>query len=887
MLRFCDKLLYSFRMDISALQAKLRDSVLAEYTQGMAEIREEFQANPSSRKAARNRAMLVDRTITHIRRAGEEKLPKLPKMAILATGGYGRNEMFFYSDVDIMFVIEEGGSEKLEPLINLILYLLWDLKLKVGHSVRTVKEAMSESLQDMKTRTNLLEARRITGSRTLAKHFLEEFDAQVIEGHEREFIDAKLLERAQRHQQFGESRALLEPNIKEGKGGLRDLQTLMWLMRACYGARKMAHIAALGKISDKELRDFRRARKFLHLVRLHLHDIAGRADERLSFDAQRQIAERFGYRGTETANQSVERFMKRYFQVTRTVGQLTRTLCLLLEDEWGNAPRTGIKAMWKRQKLPKGLEIKSNRLNFSSPKLFEQSPELMVGVFWYSHRLEIDIHPAAWQMLTRNIARLDKSVRHNQQANDYFLQLLLDTNNPVATLKHMNESGVLGKFIPDFGLLAGQMQFDLYHTFTVDEHILTAVGYLHQLEAAEMAEIVPLATTLMPQIQMRRVLYLGLLCHDIAKGRGGDHHLKGVDIGFKLAKRFGFEEAEQKTLAWLIEYHQHMSMVAFKRDLDDPQTIENFVQEVDSLNRLQMLYALTIADIHAVAPNIWNSWKGTLLETLYRKAERLLSGVDEEEEGYSTAILQKELGAEMVQTNPKDIAAYIEGADSISLEAYDMVSHSRIMSCWLAVHQGEDFGLRFWTDQENQITQATIATADRHGLFAQIAGVFAICGASITDARIFTRKDDIVIDRFAIQDENGKAFFEDRRQDRIRQRLKQVLSGELELEQAVEESEQRYPDSSYVFSQEPQILFDNEVSENHTLIELQCVDKRGLLYRVTNALAALGLSISTAHIATYGEKVVDVFYVKDGEGNKLTDAASRKKVRTKLLKQLQ
>ena len=332
-------------MDISALQVELGESILAEYTQAMAEIREEFQANPGSRRAARARALLMDKLITRIRRAGEAKMPKLPKMAILATGGYGRNEMFFHSDVDVMFVIEEESAPKLEPLINLILYLLWDLKLKVGHSVRTVKEAVSESLQDIKTRTNLLEARRISGSQPLARLFSEEFDAQVIEGHEREFIEAKLLERAKRHQQFGESRALLEPNIKEGKGGLRDLQTLMWLMRACYGARRMAHIAALGKISDRELRDFRRARKFLHLVRLHLHDIAGRADERLTFDAQRQIAERLGYRGNETANQSVERFMKRYFQVTRTVGQLTRTLCLLLEEEWGNAPRTGIQAM--------------------------------------------------------------------------------------------------------------------------------------------------------------------------------------------------------------------------------------------------------------------------------------------------------------------------------------------------------------------------------------------------------------------------------------------------------------------------------------------------------------------------------------------------------------
>lgn len=871
-------------METVTLDSAKKDKIINKYQSDMKDIMAEFHANPSSRKAIRQRSALMDKVITALRREAEASVARAPKIAVIATGGYGRGELFIHSDIDVMFLIEDDKHQQAEAVINLILYTLWDLQLKVGHSVRSVSEAIGESVKDITIRTNLLEARRVSGSRTLTNLFLQRFNEKVIKGRESEFIEAKLQERAERHQKQGESRALLEPNVKEGKGGLRDLQTLMWLMRACYGAHKMGEIATLGKISADELRDFRRARKFLHLVRLHLHDVAGRAEERLTLESQRQIAERLGYRGADTANQSVERFMKRYFQVTRTVGQLTRTLCFLLEEEWGKQPRTGIKAMWKSQQLPDGLIITANRLHFASAETLQEKPELMIGIFWYLHRLEIDIHPAAWQLLTRNLKIIDASLRKDEVANGYFMKLLLDTTNPVSSLKRMNESGVLGKFIPDFGLLAGQMQFDLYHTFTVDEHILTALDFLHRLESSQMVQIVPLVSSLFPTITQRRVMILALFCHDIAKGRGGSHHLKGVAIGEKLAKRFGFDKAEQKNLAWLIEHHQHLSMVAFKRDLDDNQTIEDFAAIVPSLEMLNMLYAMTVADIHAVAPNIWNSWKGDLLETLYRKTERVLNQHKQEQrEEVATAIdLQQALEATLPRVNPADITTYIEAADAVSLEAYDIATHIRIFPCWHAVKKGEPFGIRFKTQYAQHMTQVTIATKDKNGLFAQISGVFAVCGANIINARICTRQDDIVIDRFAIQNEAGQVFDEDRRQERICARLAQVLAGELDIEQALADAEQRYPNAAEVFEVESQIIIDNDSSHTHTLVEIHCADKRGLLYRVTNALAQAGCSISTAHIATYGEKVVDVFYIQTEDNQKLRDTAAQAALRAAL-----
>jgi [protein-PII] uridylyltransferase len=872
---------------LESLYQSLKAPIVEGYEQTISELVERLRAEPESRRSVRERALLLDLIITKIRRAGVGQGISFPKMAVLAVGGYGRGELFLHSDIDVMFLVEEGKHAQAEPLVNLILYLLWDMKCKTGHSVRSIGEALQAAHEDMTIRTALMEARRVTGSQKLSREFFARFELDCVEGAESEFIAAKLQERHERHLKFGDSRAILEPNIKNGKGALRDLQTLMWLMRAAYGVRKMGQLQTLGKISKTELAQFRRARRLLHLIRQHLHDSSGNAQEQLTFEAQKEIAERLGYRGDEASpNQAVERFMKRYFQVTRQISHLTRTLCFLLEEEWNKQLPLPLNAKWKQQMLPEGLEITHNRLNFSEGLSLQEHPQLLIDIFWFLHRLEIDIHPAAWQRVTRNLRLIDKDLRKSKPANDRFLQLLLDSCNPAPTLIRMNEAGVLGKFIPDFGRLAGQMQFDLYHTLTVDEHILTGLGYLHQLEAGEMAQAAPLAGPIFSQIESRRTVYLSLLCHDIAKGRGGNHHLKGVVIGRKLARRFGFSLAEIRHVEWLVKHHQHLSMVAFKRDLDDNRVIESFACEVNDLQRLKMLYVMTIADIHAVGPTIWNSWKGSLLEALYRKTERMLTGEIEHagEESYDQ--LQQQLERELYQTNPRDIAEYIEGADAVSLESYAVEVHARIFPCWYVVQQKELFGIRFKSYEEQSVTNVTIATPDKRGLFAQISGVFAICGANIRDARIFTRDDGVVIDRFAIQDENGQSFNEDRRQERIQQRLRQVLGGGLNLPEAVAEMEARYPDVHESFHISPQITFDQQASETHTLIELHCLDQRGLLYRITNTLASAGLTIWGAHIATYGEKAVDVFYVQTEAGEKLRDEEAQEQVREMLVEVL-
>lgn len=866
------------------------DTLFTTYQQQFNTLRQDLRDNPLKRSIIKQHATMVDQLLKALWKQAVLEHPGHPKISLMATGGYGRSEMFFYSDIDVMFLVGENQQKAAEPLIQLILHALWDHKFRIGHSVRSVPEAVQEALDDITVRTNLLEARRIAGSRSLSDRFTSHFERYVLREHEQEFIERKLQEWKKRHDKYGDSRGLLEPNIKEGKGGHRDLQTLMWLMRGCYGAKRMREIAEIGKISQEELNSFRKARKFLQLVRLHLHDVTNKAEERLSFTAQQEIAQRLGYRSgdEETPNQSVERFMKRYFQVTRMVGQLTRTLCFLLEEEWGKSPRQTMRASWKNQQLPKGLCINGHRLDFVDRSTVQDKPELMIGIFWYLHWLQIDIHPAAWQCLTRNLKCINADLRKNAVAHDYFLKLLVDVKNPVASLKRMNESGVLGRFIPEFGMLSGQMQFDLYHTYTVDEHILTAIGYLHELESGGLGEECRYASTLMPRIEMRDVLYLALFCHDIAKGRGGNHAVKGAKIAKKLATRFGFDENQKQSLVWLVENHQEMSHVAFKRDLDEPQTIEQFAQHVQSLQWLKMLYVMTIADIHAVGNQIWNSWKASLLETLYAKTEAHLGGsLPMLDAPCPIKLLQPALERLLPEARPQHIHDFIAQADGVSLQRYSVERLARLFPSWQAVIKGESFGFCFENDEEESVTNLTIAARDRDGLFSDLSGVLALTGANIVSARIMTRRDGIVIDRFTIQDEKQRPFSEIRRQERIRQRLHQVDKDELKLEDALMTMHQSSQQQRKAFVLHPRVYFDNNASVSHSLIEVQCLDETGLLYKITQALHAQKLSIHTAHIATYGEKAIDVFYVQDAKGEKLISNASRQKVERAILAVLQ
>ena len=554
---------------------------------------------------------------------------KLP--TIVAVGGYGRGMLAPFSDIDLLFLLPDKPPPGVEKVVESLLYVLWDLKQKVGHATRTVDECLKQARADMTIRTTLLEARFIIGDKGLFETLQKRFDAEIVAKTAPEFVAAKLAEREARVRRAGASRYLVEPNVKEGKGGLRDLNTLFWISKYVYRVRNAHELVAAGLFSPREFALFRRCEEFLWSVRCRLHFLADRAEERLSFDVQRPIARQLGY-STRAGLIDVERFMKHYFLIAKDVGDLTAIVCAALEErQTKRTPAFGrlIGRLRRRTRAiadAEDFKVDNDRVNVIGDDVFENDPVNLIRLFWIADRSNLPIHPNATRLVTQSLKRIDARLREDPEANRLFLDVLTSRNAPEIALRRMNEAGVLGRFIPDFGRVVGMMQFSMYHHYTVDEHLIRAVGELSAIEAGRLPEDLPLATKIMPQIAHRTELYLATFLHDIAKGRGVDHSLAGAEVARKLGPRLGLSPANTERVAWLIEQHLVMSNMAQGRDLLDPRTTEALSAIVQTQERLKMLLTLTVADIRAVGPGVWNGWKGQLLRTLYWETEVVLGG---------------------------------------------------------------------------------------------------------------------------------------------------------------------------------------------------------------------------------------------------------------------
>ena len=500
--------------------------------------------------------------------------------------------------------------------------MLWDAGLHVGHATRSVDDCVRLAKGDLSIRTSLLEARWLWGETALFCAFEQRFCAEVVAGSGATFVEQKLAERDARHERMGDSRYVLEPHIKEGKGGLRDLQTLFWIAKYLYRVKGVADLVDRGVFTEADVRQFRRAQNFLWTVRCHLHYVVGRPEERLTFNVQEVIASRLGY-NDRSSGRGVERFMKHYFVITKTVGELTRVLCAVLEDQHKKTRlRFRLPSLSRSffRRMPPGLKIDGGRLTVDGPESLVRDPVLILRLFYEAQRQGLDIHPQALRLIQQNLGLVDANLRNAPEANRLFMEMLTHEKNAEQALKWLSDAGVFGRFIPDFGRVVSQMQYDMYHVYTVDEHTIRAIGILNRVERGELKAEHPAATTAFGEIRSRRALYLSVMLHDIAKGRGGDHSEIGADIALRLAPRLGLDEWETETVAWLVRWHLLMSRTAFKRDIDDWKTVCDFTDKVQSPERLRMLLILTNVDIRAVGPNIWNAWKCGLLDELYYRA---------------------------------------------------------------------------------------------------------------------------------------------------------------------------------------------------------------------------------------------------------------------------
>jgi [protein-PII] uridylyltransferase len=840
---------------------------------GRAEIAKRLAEQPGhGRSAAQATAYLHDQLVrltydfvtSYVGDAPSESL------ALVGLGGTGRGEMAPFSDVDLMFLTAKAASPVHERVSQALLHILWDLKLKVGHSIRSIPQLIALAKKDMTVRTAFLEARWLWGDDKLFDAAMHRFRKEVVAGTAAEFVTAKLAERDQRHIRMGDSRYVVEPNVKDGKGGLRDLQTLYWIGKYVHGVERPADLVGAGLLTAAEFRRFDRAERFFWAVRCHLHLLAGRPEERLSFEAQPRIAEIMHY-ADRPGKSAVERFMQFYFLNAKTVGDLTGVFLAQLDEQLGKKGfRFALPTIRRRPKRLGGFVLSRGRITIPSDDFFRTDPVRLLELFALAAREQLEIHPTAMRAATRDAVLIDRDVRESARANALFMEALTSINSPELVLRWMNEAGVFGRFVPDFGRVVAQMQFDMYHHYTVDEHSIRAIGLLAAIERGDLKHDHPLSTVIMQrQIASRRVAYVAVLLHDIAKGRGGDHSEIGAEIALKLCPRFGLDRAETETVSWLVRHHLLMSSTAFKRDLADPKTIEDFVHQVQSPERLRLLLVLTVVDIRAVGPGVWSEWKRTLLRTIYEAAEeRLRLGF-------------KQHGrAELVEHRQAELAAALEWKSS-ALRAHAkrlpdsywlaeplpwQIANARQVAAAEARIGDPRPSVTAEDDAETGATRVSVFTPDREGLFYRICAGIAAAGANIIDARIHTTRDGMALDNLLVLDGQGKTYADRRLRTRLAQSVERALTSDTPPPLPTAEPPRA---KSRAFEVAPSVVIADRASSRTTVVEVNARDRPALLAALTAAIHGEGHRIHSAHIATYGERAVDVFYLTRADGKKL------------------
>ena len=825
---------------------------------------------------------LFDFTTVHVFRARNPTEGE--RMAVMATGGYGRGALGPGSDIDLLFVRSYKATAWAESVIEYMLYMLWDMGLKVGHAFRTIEECIRLSEEDVTIKTSILDARYLFGDADLAAEMKATFRQRAVEGTDVEFIAAKLAERDARHDARGETRYVVEPNVKDGKGGLRDLQTMFWILKHLYGGEALEEVMETGFLDPRERRTFLRAARFLWSVRCHLHFMTGREEDRLSFDLQPEMARRFGYvdRGERLG---VERFMKRYFIVAKEVGVLTRILSARLEAARKKADTGRLRRMLAgdgaRAIDEPGFIIETGRLSVGNEDIFRDDPVQMLRLFAVADRYALDLHPFALTEVMRSLSHLTPAYRENEEARQLFLEVATSYRDPAGTLRLMNEAGVLGRFLPEFGRIVAQTQFNMYHHYTVDEHTLRAVATVSDIEHNRL-DAHPLPHKVFQKLRQRQNVYLAMLLHDTGKGRG-DQQEVGALTARAASLRLGLSDSDATEVAWLVGHHLEMSETAQKRDISDPRTIAQFAQLCETEERLRGLYVLTVADICAVGPGVWNAWKGQLLAELYKNTAAALADGRPDEEGV-TADLQERAedrrwAVSQALGGLTETQGALDDAYWAGFEVEELVWHGRV----LKTSEASEVIVKARAREDGSGVALLVSCPDRVGLFADLAGAMAGQSANIVSAQVFTSETGRVMDVFLLQNERGELFAagDPHRLEALERAVFQAASdGGIE---AVNLPTRRVGRREAAFLVEPKVSFDDTESADHTVIDLSGRDRAGLLYEITREISEMGLSIGSAHVGSYGERVFDAFYVRKGIGGKSLDAATKSALKERLL----
>ena len=866
-------------------RGKLVSSLKELKSKGFDRISFELRKNPlKARKAISSYAFLTDCLVTSAWKfATEIQFPShnptdAEKLSIISVGGYGRREMAPFSDVDLLFLTPYKMTPWSENVIETVLYLLWDLKLKVGHSSRSIKDCLRLGSDDYTIRTALLEHRFVCGDINLASQLNEKLWRNLFSRTTKDFISAKLIERENRHEKHGQ-RYMVEPNVKEGKGGLRDLQSLYWIAKYVYQTQNINDLVNLNVFRSDEYLQFEQAEEFLWAVRCQMHHLADRAIEQLSFDLQVEVASAMGYHDSRD-QRAVEIFMQDYFRHATRVGDLTRIFLTSLEAVHAKDEPLLERIFKRKPKIDNKYIVIHNRLAIKSEKEFLTNPINLLKLFSEALRTGLLIHPNAMRLVSANLAMVNNEFRASTEAQQIFLELLLKHGNPERALRRMNELGFLAKFIPEFEPIVAMMQFNMYHSYTVDEHTIQCLKTLAQIEKGELVEELPIASSILKDGVNRKVIYIALLLHDIGKGRSDDHSILGAKIAKQVSPRLGLNKQETETVEWLVRYHLLMSDMAQKRDISDPRTVRDFAKAVQSVKKLNLLTVLTVCDVRSVGPDIWNNWKATLIRQLYAETKAILEqGAEALNRENRMTEAKKALRERLSEWDNKDIKIETGRHYPPYWQGFQIGAQFAFAKL-LRNLRADEIKIELTPDTDRDATRICFALSDHPGIFSRLAGALALVGANVVDARSYTSKDGFTTAAFWIQDGDGSPYNQ-ARFSRLRRMIEKTLSGEVITREAIKERD-KFKKREKAFKVPTSITFDNEGSEIYTIIEVDTRDRPGLLFDLTRTLANMNVYIASAVIATYGEQVVDSFYVKDMFGLKFYSESKQKKLEQNL-----
>ncbi len=778
---------------------------------------------------------------------------------VVAVGGYGRAELCPYSDWDLLFLVPKAGDTRVDSAIKTFAQLVWDSGAHLGHAVRTVNEARKFARDHHQARTALLESRMVSGSGTLYAHLMRSSGQQHWSRRERiEFCTLKLDECAARRRAQGDTAFCMEPELKNGKGALRDVSTIFWLSMAWYGVPTARELIGQGLVDDAEFNGFVRSRDFLWRVRSALHLVTARETDKLRFDLQPELAARFHYRDSERSS-AVERFLKNYFLNVRTIADLADTFLLHFEEQIRPGGR-----LRRRRKLSGGIEIHGREVGVHDVDTFAADPLNLIRIFVEAQKERRYLSSRALRIVRKHARLVDAAVRVSRQANEMLLTILRSPRNVATALRQMHETGVLGRLIPDFGRITGHCQFDRYHHYTVDAHTIRAIDILRDFRLGEGQFItMPLASNLMPTLERPELLYIALLYHDIAKGRGGDHSEIGENIARRFCRRLGLSHDDCELVAWLVLHHLQMSKAAQHYDLSDVEVIAEFCRFVGDQERLVYLFLLTVADVTAVGPGVWTDWKGTLFAQLFRAAEAYLR----------TGQVVPADRAERLQSRRDSVLGLSAPserdtiANSLAVVSSSLMLHfppARLLELCRLLHR--DCGAHLAVNESMGYTQVLAWGHDRPKLFSHLTAALANANTKALTAHAYALRDGRILDEFHITDAHDVAVSESGQMERLRKRLEAVLDGD---EPAVIKRPVK-----------PDVLMKalpvhvrrlEAAAKTVTAIEVVAADRKGLLASLAAAIAEANVDLRGANISTFGEKAVDVFFVTDGQGHKLDE----------------